>query len=284
MELLSPQIATEDQEIWLEFIKRDIPQWETYDLPEKSNNWYEVYCDLREIVQRSLDADAEKMKMAIDGIQSERARLTPKIISGTRARRIGGIGPSFRQRVVSSAAAPRKSTIFTPQRRNTSLAMPTKHLNTRATQVRQAPRSLIEEHRRPVEPPKRENDARAPVAPGRVKQGSSQTVDNKGPSLAEREARLRSLTSGKPMPHGAGEIRKVPVKEASSPAKKPIPKRQATSPPPQASPTSSSYYSPQPSATGDAASESTSTTAPRPAVVRKRPDDVFIRPKRKRVF
>lgn len=283
MELLSPQIAAEDQEIWLEFIKRDIPQWETYDLPEKTNSWYEVYCDLREMVQRSLDADAEKMKMAIDGIQSERARLTPKIISGTRARRIGGIGPSFRQRVVSNAA-PRKSTIFTPQRRNTSLAMPTKHLNTRATQVRQAPRSLIEEHRRPVEqPPKRSENDRAPIAPGRFKQGSSAQVDNKGASLAEREARLRALTSGNPMPHGAGEIRKVPVSQASSPAKKPIPKRQATSPPPQANPASSSY-SPQPSAAGDSTSDSLSATAPRPAVVRKRPDDVFIRPKRKRVF
>ncbi|KAJ5140672.1 hypothetical protein N7448_004080 [Penicillium atrosanguineum] len=267
MELLSPHIASEDQEIWLEFIKRDIPQWDTYDLPQRTTQWYEIYCDLREMVQRSLDADAEKMKMAIDGIQSERARLTPKIISGTRARRIGGIGPSFRQRVVN--AQPRKSTIFTPQRRNTSLAMPTKHLKTKASQVRQAPRSLIEDHLVPVSAPKMD-EAKAPVAQG----------DDKGSSLAEREARLRALTSGKPMPHGAGEIRKVPVtsREVGSPAKKPIPKRQATSPHPTSS------YSPQLSATGDSASDSTSTNAPRPAVVRKRQDDIFIRPKRKRVL
>jgi len=276
MELLSPQIADEDQEIWLEFIKRDIPQWETYDLPEKTNQWYEVYCDLREIVQRSLDADAERMKMAIDGIQSERARLTPKIISGSRARRIGGIGPSFRQRVISNA--PRKSTIFTPQRRNTSLAMPTKQLNTRATQVRQAPRSLIEEHRRPVEPvPKRNENDRPPVS-GLAKQGSQ--TDNSGSSLAEREARLRVLTSGKPMPNGAER-----VSQDSVAAKKPILKRRATSPPPQPSATSSSH-SPQTPTTGDSTpvQADTSGTAPRPAVVRKRPDDVFIRPKRKRVF
>lgn len=271
MELLSPHIASEDQEIWLEIIKRDIPQWDTYDLPERTTKWYEVYCDLREMVQRSLDADAEKMKMAIDGIQSERARLTPKIISGTRARRIGGIGPSFRQRVVN--AQPRKSTIFTPQRRNNSLAMPTKHLNTRASQVRQAPRSLIEDHLVPVSAPKRD-EAKGPIAPGRA-QG-----DGKGSALAEREARLRALTSGKPMPHGAGEIRKVPVtsREADSPAKKPIPKRQATSPPPTSS------YTPQLVATGDSAADSIPMNAPRPAVVRKRQDDIFIRPKRKRVL
>lgn len=210
--------------------------------------------------------------MAIDGIQSERARLTPKIISGTKARRIGGIGPSFRQRVAS--AQPRKSTIFTPQRRNTSLAMPTKHLNTRASQVRQAPRSLIEDHLIPVSAPKREGE-KVPVAPGG--QPSAQS-DGRGSLLAEREARLRALTSGKPMPHGAGEIRKVPAasREVGSPVKKPIPKRQATSPPP-----TSSHL--QLSATGDSVSDSTSASAPRPAVVRKRQDDVFIRPKRKRV-
>jgi elongin-A len=273
MELLSPHIASKDQEIWLEFIKRDIPQWETYDLPQRTTQWYEVYCDLREIVQRSLDADAEKMKMAIDGIQSERARLTPKIISGTKARRIGGIGPSFRQRVAS--AQPRKSTIFTPQRRNTSLAMPTKHLNTRASQVRQAPRSLIEDHLIPVSAPKREGGEKVPVAPGG--QPSTQG-DGRTSLLADREARLRALTSGKPMPHGAGETRKLPVtsRDVGSPVKKPIPKRQATSPPP-----TSSHL--QLSATGESASDPTSASAPRPAVVRKRQDDIFIRPKRKRV-
>lgn len=334
MEVLSPQIAEEDQELWLEFIKRDIPQWETYNLPDKTNNWYDFYCDLREIVQRSLDADAEKMKNAIDGIKSERARLTPKIISGPKSKRLPGMRPTTRQRYVSydrkmggisptfnkptssdptswtfhtppvprselvSPAQKKKATIFTPQRRNNTLAMPTKHLSTRASQIKQAPRSLIEEHRRPAEQPasrRSDKGTQAPIAPGRSKQSSSSASshsvsDTRTPPLAEREARLRALTSGKPMPpQGTSDAQKAPdsTRETLSLAQKTTLKRPAVSPPPQTSSAHQSHpHSPPQSsnATQPDAATSASLLA-RPAVMRKRPaPDVFIRPKRKRVF
>ena len=328
MEVLSPQIAEEDSEIWLDFIKRDIPQWERYELPKKTNRWYEVYCDLREEVQRSLDADAAKMKMAIDGIKSERERLTPKIISGPRGRGLPGMRPSTRQRYVfydrkiggitpaynkpvssdptswsyhtpslsraefAMSGGKKKSTIFTPQRRNTTLAMPTKHLSTRASQVKQAPRSLIEEHRRPTEqPPSRRNDKeiRAPIAPGRPKQASSasprQASDSKSTAFSDGESRLRALTSGKAT-QNTGDVRRAPVSAGeSSPAKKISLKRSAQSPPPSTS-AMPSESSPQASDRVDQPSAQlgpdTGSLA-RPVILRKRPDSIFIRPKRKRV-
>ncbi|KAJ5287031.1 hypothetical protein N7478_002717 [Penicillium angulare] len=287
MEQLSPHLADEDQEIWLEFIRRDIPQWDRYELPKSTNKWYEIYCDLQEDVQRALDADAEKMKMALDGIKSERTRLTPKIIAGPKGKSTRSFrpGPGIR-------SEPRKPTIFTPQRRNNALAIPTKHLTNRATQVRRAPRSLIEVHRRPTDPPvpsapgsaltasKRvDKDARAPVAPGRLNQHPSSS------SLAEREARLRAIASGNPLPSSStNTIRKVPIpsRHASSPAKQPNLKRSATSPPPSANSggtSSSARASDKP----PAQSNSVTTTAPRPAMPRKRPDSVFIQPKRRRI-
>ncbi|KAJ5668916.1 hypothetical protein N7462_009986 [Penicillium macrosclerotiorum] len=273
MEKRSPQIAEEDQEIWLEIIKRDIPQWDTYDLPEKSNRWYEIYCDLREEVERSLDADAAKMKLAIDGITSQKAKLAPKVLPGLRRQK-----PSFRQRIMSTHV-PKKSTIFTPQRRNNHLAVPTKHLATRASQIRQAPRSLIEEHRRPVEPPaaRRPNDPSAQIpGPG----PSMRNPLSGSSSLADREARLRALTSGNPRTS-------LSAKDPSSPVKKPVPKRRATSPPLTSPPPPSRSRNDesQAAAQSQAANPADATSPARPSIKRRKPDvDIFLRPKqRKRV-
>lgn len=295
MEVLSPQLAEEDGELWIEFIKRDIPQWETYDLPTATNKWYEVYCDLREMVQRSVDADAEVLKRTIDGIQSEKAKLTPKIISGQRV-------PGMRRSRTASRpglALPgqKKQNIFVPQRRNNLMANPTHSLNSRASQVRQAPLSLVMEHQQPVRQPlpKHNETSRAPLAPGRSRLPASSSSsasphpgpDAKSPGLAEREARLRVIASGKSTPsQDSGEAGK-----ASTQTKKPILKRPLTSPPPFPSPTSSTYYATQASNVDGPAPPSHSETSskntpPRPVVTRKRPaPDPFIRPKqRKRVF
>lgn len=305
MEVLSPQLMEEDQELWLEFIKRDIPQWETYDIPEKTTQWYELYCDLREMVQRSVDADAEVLKRTIDGIQSEKAKLTPKLISGKsvpgmrRSRTAPRSGPPI-------AAQKKTNNIFAPQKRNNAMAKPTHSLNSKASQVRQAPISLVMAHQQPAMPPvpKRNEGIRAPMAPGRSRlQGSSSSSasprpvsNNKSPSLAEREARLKAIASGRPLPaQNAGEVEKAqaPAKEASPPVKRPILKRPVTSPPSHPSPTSSTYYSSQSQSLNvdGAPPPQPETTAPnnappRPVMVRKRPaPDPFIRPKqRKRIF
>ncbi|OOQ88804.1 putative RNA polymerase II transcription factor SIII (Elongin) subunit A [Penicillium brasilianum] len=315
MELLSPHLAEEDQEIWLELIKRDIPRWNTYDIPTHTNRWYEIYCDLQAEVQRELDADAEKMKMAIDGIKSERAQLQPKVVSqlprGVRASR-----PRMAPRGVYvprsggllAPEAKKKAAIFAPQRRNAALAVPTKHLSTRATQIKKAPRSLIEEHRRPVEQAvsRRENQSivpgRLPV-PGRAGSASSSTSARLGSdlrvssSLAEREARLKAIASGKPLPpkplpsSPAAATATTPnphdspstAQEAPSPVKRAIPKRRATSPPPQTHSPSPSQPSIVDSPSGGRP-DSTSEPAARPAIVRKRPEvDIFLRPKKRRV-
>lgn len=262
----------DDNEIWLGFIKRDIPKWEQYDIPEKPESWYDVYCDLRERVQKEVDKDAEQLKMAMEGINSQRARHSSKFVSDVRLpqqkpsarqryatydRKVGGIAPVFAAPSAATLAAdplgapawtferpqiPRsseskKSGIFAAPKRNKALAVPTNKLNGKASQVRVAPRSLIEEHRRPAEPPMA---MRRPTpilrVPGRPKSqptfGSTNPVLT--PSLEEKEARLRALTTGKPM---ASRTPKSP--EATSVSSKTLPR---SSPPASSfkiSPTSS---------------------------------------------
>lgn len=278
----------------MEFIKRDIPQWETYDLPMETNNWYEVYCDLREMVQRSVDADAEVLKRTIDGIQSEKAKLTPKIISGKSVPGMRRSRVSFRPGL--ALPGQKKQNIFAPQRRNNLMANPTHSLNSKASQVRQAPISLVMAHQQPVkqQSSKQNESIRAPMAPGRSKppvSSSSSASPNpvsraKSPGLAGREARLKAIASGTSTPSQDSHADK-----ASPLIKKPILKRPPTSPPAVPSPTSSEYYTTQaPNVDGPAPPHfeppTSNNMAPRPVITRKRPPpDPFIRPKqRKRVF
>ncbi|KAJ5178813.1 hypothetical protein N7492_002023 [Penicillium capsulatum] len=293
LEVLSPQIAEADRELWLEFIKRDIPQWEQYDLPEQTRDWYGVYRGLREQVQKSLDADAQRLKSAIDGIQTERARLEPKIIPGPRGRHVSGVRSAPRRRygpssfMRSDMSGSKKNSIFAPQRRNNALAIPTKDLSTRASQVRQAPRALVEEHRRPVEQAeskRSEPSIRKPrgVGPFNSQGPSRATPNGISASRTEGEARLLALTSGKSPASETNGSRGATSPSKALPAKSPL-KRVASS-------SSLSGSSPRPQSSLPSASTPTlagsNSSLPPPARVilpRKKEADPFLRPKKRRI-
>ncbi|KAL2872663.1 elongin A domain-containing protein [Aspergillus lucknowensis] len=330
LELQSPHIMKDDVELWLEFIKRDIPKWDEISLPEQPDCWYDVYDDLREQVQKAVDEDAEKLKMALDGISSERAkhsailvdrrslrlpreRPTAKQRYASFDRRMGGITPvfssksgspsdphgtplwSFARPPVPRGETKKKNNIFTATKRNPALTVPTKQLNNRATHVRQAPRSLIEEHRRPPEPAV----ARRPTlrAPGRsgtrdVSNTRSQSSPASSSSLREREARLRAITSGhasnpsspprtRPQVSSAtrsGLSSSSSLSRPSSTTLSAASKSQAQIPS-----TTDSEDHKQPESGQNTDPEASGMSLPR-ATVRKRPaPNVFIQPKKKKV-
>ncbi|KAL5051595.1 RNA polymerase II transcription factor SIII subunit A-domain-containing protein, partial [Aspergillus fruticulosus] len=274
LELQSPHLMNDDAELWLEFIKRDIPNWDEYQLPEQPDCWYGLYCELREEVQRGVDEDAEKLKMALDGLSSERAKHSTKFVADRRTIGVPRSRTTARHRFSTFGSfTPKKNNIFSATRRNNALTVPTKQLNNRATQVRQAPRSLIEEHRRPAEPAV----ARRPPlrAPGRSSlQYASSTRSHSSPaghssSLQEREARLRAITSG----HIRTPSRPHTPLQASS-SERPAPTRTSSGVLPASSES-------QLSATTN--SEVSGMSPPR-AVIRKRPaPNLFIQPKKKKV-
>lgn len=303
----------------MEFIKRDIPQWDEYDLPEHSDCWYEIYCNLRDSVQKSVDEDAERMKMALDGINSERQKHSAKFVTDRRTlplprerptarqryamydRKMGGISPVFspsRSGYGDPYGPPfprsetkKKSSIFTATKRNTALAVPTQHLNSRATRVRQAPRALIDEHRRPIEnhPPRRK-ESPALIAPGRsryhispdTRRGPAPTTT---PDLQEREARLRKIAAGKkPIPSPAPATRRP----QPSPAQSPAATKKEVNPEPRPRPSAPSSSTPTQTTanprTDDSPAPAPAQSPPRPVMARKRPaPSVFIQPKKKKV-
>ena len=209
--------------------------------------------------------------MALDGLNSERAKHSTKFVADRRTIGVPRSRTTARHRFSTFGGfAPKKNNIFSATRRNNALTVPTKQLNNRATQVRQAPRSLIEEHRRPAEPA----IARRPPlrAPGRSNsQDAPSTRSYSSPSglsssLQEREARLRAIASG----------------HVRTPSQTPLP-LQSSRP---ASTRTSSGASPtlsesQLSATTN--SEPSRMSPPR-ASIRKRPaPNLFIQPKKKKV-
>ncbi|CAI7640400.1 unnamed protein product [Penicillium glandicola] len=293
MELASPHLAEEDEEIWLELIKRDIPGWEKYELPEHTKNWYGVYCDLRDQVQRSLDADAERMKMAIDGISAKRALLTPKLIPEGKGLRMAASRPSVRQRHATydrrMVGHDKKPSIFQPQKRNTALTMPTKSLNNRASQVKRAPIGLVEEHRRPNESPAlMPLSMPQPLAPRIIRRPGMLPPSLQHPMLAKNEARLRALTStaSAASPRAASSSDAPGAKKPAAVATELKLKRRATSPPPgAATPSSSSSSSSLPApriSSPPSRPPSSGPPLPRLGVIRRRPAPSIFMPAKRR--
>lgn len=251
----------DNKEIWLGFIKRDIPKWEEYGIPEEPESWHQVYCDLRAQLQKEVDKDAEKLKQAMEGISSERAKHSTMLMPDPQRharlpsqrpsqrqryasydRKVGGIAPvfappssaqlaadplgapkwTFERPQIPRSAEPKKTSIFSAKKKNKALAVPTQKLNDRASKVRVAPRSLIEEHRQPSMPPVATRKITPTLrVPGRTKPLDGHELRNpasaSGPSLQEKERRLRALTTGKPLGSHVSKSPEAPS-ESSSPS------------------------------------------------------------------
>ncbi|KAJ5571722.1 hypothetical protein N7535_005382 [Penicillium sp. DV-2018c] len=302
----------EDGEIWLDLIKRDIPSWDKYDLPEETDNWYGVYCDLRDQVQRDLDADAERMKMAIDGISAKRALLTPKIIPDGRSSRMAGARPTAKQRQVAFArrlgvtrapydpgrsdASSKKKSIFQPTKINSALTMPTKSLNNRASQIKRAPIALVEEHRRPTLPSKPAPPPKAPAQSTTQAPPISRRPGMLPPSLQHP---MLAQTGSSPSPRPVSKTKISAPRTASSAGgpsnvsatKKPVtastkmePKGGTDSYPLPSPPTAKPSLSPPPAHLLSSRPPTPGSASPRQGVIRRRPPpSIFMPAKRRRV-
>ncbi|PGH08895.1 elongin-A [Blastomyces parvus] len=207
LELKSPHLLEHDAELWMEFIKRDIPGSAKLILPENPDSWYDVYHELLEKAAMEVNKDAERMKLALLGLDSKKARHSSKVVDMRKIhlpkekptaiqryafldRKMGGLAPVFvpaaakeggrgitpydqtprwkfeTPKIPRPVAAPKKSALPLVKR-NHRLCIPTHRLNSSASQVVNAPRSLIEDYKRPIEqsiPKPTSRDPRSPSA------------------------------------------------------------------------------------------------------------------------
>jgi elongin-A len=93
LESTCPQIRGETGEIWLRFIKRDIPQWERRPHePRDPKNWSKVYNKLMKECEKEKAKQEEDLRQKMKAILDKKEEKT-LILEGTVAgRRTGGSG------------------------------------------------------------------------------------------------------------------------------------------------------------------------------------------------
>jgi elongin-A len=219
IEKASPQIRGEDAELWRAFIARDIPDWKRKNyVPKNPLKWYEVYKRYIKEQKKEIEMDKAKLIEAMQGLKKEKeAHLTEKVKDTTRLPKLpkdrgmmanyGGVPIGGRKKgfakpssVLSFTAGSRTkmtspAALLTRARREAKemstrnkLSQPTDQLKSK-TQILQAPQGMVNEYRTAAKPAIR-------IFTPRKKSGSGITNDNRsgGPTLDEREQRLRALT------------------------------------------------------------------------------------------
>jgi elongin-A len=227
IEIHSPQIKGEDAELWRAFIARDIPTWSRKNyVPKNPHKWYEVYCRYKREQQKEIEAAEATLKESMLGIQKHRATHVSKVVDMKTLPKLprdprmlannGGVPLNkhrgFKKEGASSLAWTAGSktkltdgkSVLTRARREakeisqmSKLAKPTHQLSGRMGQVVRAPPAMVNEYRTANQPAlkilsRKTNIVRRPDIGGGIDR----------PSLEDREARLRALTSG-----GAGTKR-----------------------------------------------------------------------------
>ncbi|KIV77412.1 hypothetical protein PV11_09209 [Exophiala sideris] len=212
LEQASPQIIGKDAEIWMNFIKRDIPDWQQKrHEPNDPKNWWKVYRKLKEEAQMDSTADEALLKAALANIKNEKEQNTTQIAS-----RMPVPGVSRRARISYNYTSGRtgskganKMTLMEKIRKeardakSSKMNKPMHELQKRATPVTQAPQRFVEELKHKSTP--RSTASPSPSATSRTSRpplhAPRKTNRPEVPSYdltQDREARLRALKNGRP--------------------------------------------------------------------------------------
>ncbi|KAJ5888752.1 hypothetical protein N7495_008793 [Penicillium taxi] len=211
IERASPQIAKSSKELWLEIIKRKVPQWAQWPLPENTTRWYEIYCYMLKETEKEIEADAQKMSKAFDAIKSTRELQNVKIVDGIKkTKRVdrSKLVPNGRNIIgkpfnFAHKSEPKRSRFVQP---TTSAGIPAartpqpiRHGST-CNYIRAMPTKTL-----PSLPPIAKN------TPAPTTQRVTQ---------AERAAHLSAIAEGKPIPKAPKLLKRPPVKHADAVSEK----------------------------------------------------------------
>lgn len=112
LEQKSPQICGHDAEIWREFCKRDIPNYDKDPVePANPKSWYKCYLKLLKESQRAVDEDAKLLKATLDNIKNKQAQNTAKQVELSGVKLLAGTGKDLPQ-----IRLPKNSSFFSKER------------------------------------------------------------------------------------------------------------------------------------------------------------------------
>jgi elongin-A len=151
------QIQGETGEIWMKYIKRDIPDWDKKPhQPRDPRNWNKVYRKLKKDAEKEKNDQEDALKQQMRALQQNRAQnktliVDSKVGYGARSSRVFGLGSSSGW---GGSGAPRatgkvamdklKRGMFDSKRdRPRAAMMPTHLLAQRQSLVRAAPARMV---------------------------------------------------------------------------------------------------------------------------------------------
>ncbi|CAG8978139.1 hypothetical protein HYALB_00013022 [Hymenoscyphus albidus] len=218
IEVNSPQIRGEDAELWQKFIARDIPNWEKKNwAPKDGLKWYEVYRKYKKAQAQEIARDEEVLRNAMQGLKQHKETHVSKIVDARtlpklpRDPRMLANGGTPRKKGLNLQKAPPSSLVwsggsktkmvdskgvFARAKREAreikamgKLSVPTHQLAGSRKQIVQAPAGMVNQYRTAAQPPIK-------ILAKRKHASSTFSGGISGPSLEDREAKLRALTSG----------------------------------------------------------------------------------------
>ncbi|TVY83640.1 hypothetical protein LSUE1_G003394, partial [Lachnellula suecica] len=222
IELHSPQIRSEDAELWRAFIVRDIPNWASKNYaPKNPLKWYEVYCKYKKEQRRDIERDEEILRNTMLGIKKHKETMVSKVVDLRTLPKVpkdprmlannGGVPLGKRSGVAKlppnsltwnggskTKMKDGKSVLVRARREareigmRSKLATPTSMLVGNKKQIVKAPAGMVNEYRRAADPGLKILSRKKRPTIGQFDGGIS------GPSLEEREERLRAAMSGGP--------------------------------------------------------------------------------------
>ncbi|KAH8585088.1 RNA polymerase II transcription factor SIII subunit A-domain-containing protein [Bisporella sp. PMI_857] len=225
----SPQIQGETEELWRAFIARDIPDWHKKNyVPRNPTGWYRVYEKYKRQQAREIAKSQEMLRQTLAGIKNQKATKVSKVLDlkqlpklKKESRMVGRDGILTAQKSESGWGRTKDSSSLTwglgsktktttgkgvmdKARREAKemshikrLSRPVNKFSQQLGKVQFAPPGLVDEYRRAARPTEQ-------VGPVRILSKIRTNIVGKlpaaGPSLEDREARLRALTMRKTVP------------------------------------------------------------------------------------
>ncbi|KAL9109026.1 MAG: hypothetical protein Q9227_006266 [Pyrenula ochraceoflavens] len=186
----NPELIEENKEKWLEFIKRDIQDWEQrFQEPPEGESWWYSYVEMKQQAEEDAARGAESLKAALNAFSAVRKENVAEIHRG-RA------DPAVRRTKIAKPAPSgwRKGPTFNIKKMKT----PNHKLVGKSSAVVQAPPGFVDQFKRQ----QATKQARMnPVEPTSINSGNKQhhgtaSLSANDSSLAGKESRLRAIMSG----------------------------------------------------------------------------------------
>ncbi|KAF8848440.1 hypothetical protein BDZ45DRAFT_732929 [Acephala macrosclerotiorum] len=226
----SPQIQGEDAELWQAFIARDIPNWRNKGyVPKNPLKWYEVYCKYKKEQRKEIERDEEALRQSMMGLQKMRQSHVSKVVDLRSLPKVprdpymlannGGVplnknkwgkkeGDSSALKWTSGSKTKLTDgkSVLTRARREakeisamSKLSRPTHQLTGRIGQIRKAPAGMSKEYQIASQPALK-------ILSHRHVQPKNES-GTRGPTLEEREARLRAAMSAGAKRYASGDVK-----------------------------------------------------------------------------